>query len=152
MNWIISKTRKMNYHTNLRALMLPVWEDIKNYQWVVSDLEYMSSDPVPINYEQDYFILSPEEFSILANADLQIIWGVICGIPADEEIEIDEDRLPYVEGNDLIWENGNIQLEQAVIEIVCFDSSYTILKFKNVGLSEKFKSIFEEAIELEKFK
>jgi hypothetical protein len=104
-----------------------------------------------VNRHRDYFILSPEEFNILAHADAQIIWGVILGIPGIPPVTIDEDKLPYAEGNDLIWRNGNLQHPQAVIEIICFDSSYTIIKFKDINLSMKFKAYFEEAIELEKF-
>lgn len=65
----------------------------------------MSSDPVPLNYDHDYFILSPEEFNVLAHADVQIIWGVISGVPATQLIEIDENNMPYSEGNDLVWKD-----------------------------------------------
>jgi hypothetical protein len=48
--------------------------------------------------------------------------------------------------------NNNIfQIINSEIEIIAFDSSYTIVKFKNKLLSDKFKMFFEEAIELEKF-
>jgi hypothetical protein len=151
MNWIIQHSKRLSFHTDLRSLIVPIWNDIKDFSWLISDLEFMSSDPVPVDYDHDYFILSPEEFNILAQADAQIIWGVILGIPGTPPVTIDENELPYAEGNDLIWGNGNIQHPQAVIEIICFDSSYTIIKFKNIDLSMKFKSYFDEAIELEKF-
>ena len=39
------------------------------------------------------------------------------------------------------------------MELIAFDSSYTILKIKNNELSIKFKNYFEkDAIELKKFK
>lgn len=152
MNWIIRRSKKLKFHTDLRSLIVPIWDDVKSFNWLISDIEFMSSNPVPINYDHDYFILSPEEFNVLARADIQIIWGVISAIPATQLIQIDENNLPYAEGNDFIWKDGNIQQQQAVIEIICFDSSYTIIKFKNMDLSTKFKNYFDEAIELEKFK
>ncbi len=67
------------------------------------------------------------------------------------EIQLDENNLPYAEGNNLIWKNGNLQYQGAEIEVICVDSGYTIVKFTKEDLSEKFKAYFEEAIELEKF-
>lgn len=151
MNWIIRHSKRLAFHTDLKALLVPIWDDIKDFSWLISDLEFMSSDPVPVDYDHDYFILSPEEFNALVQADTQIIWGVISGIPGKPPAVIDENKLPYAEGNDLIWENGNIQHPQTIIEIICFDSSYTIIKFKDIDLSTKFKNYFDEAIELEKF-
>jgi hypothetical protein len=51
----------------------------------------------------------------------------------------------------MVWKNGNIQHPNAALEIVCFDSGYTIVKFRDEKLSDKFKAYFDEAIELEKF-
>ena len=82
---------------------------------------------------------------------MQLIWGVVSGLPKDRKIIIDENDLPYVEGNDLIWKNENFQLQNSVIEIIAFDSSYSIIKFKDEKISNQFKKYFDEAIELEKF-
>ena len=47
--------------------------------------------------------------------------------------------------------NENFQHKNASIEIIAFDSSYTIIKFKDKKLSEKFKNYFDEAILLSEF-
>lgn len=151
MNWIIRKSSKLKFHTDLKSLIVPIWDDVKSYNWLVSDVTFMTNTPIPLDHEHDYFILSPEEFDILAHADAQIIWAVLSGVPSTDPIEVDENNIPFADGNELVWENGNIQLKQAVIEIVCFDSGYTIVKFKDVDLSHKFKAYFDEAIELDKF-
>jgi hypothetical protein len=67
-------------------------------------------------------------------------------------VKLNVNDLPYAEGNAMIWKNGNLQHPDAEIEIVCFDSGYTIVKFTRQDLSDKFKAYFDEAIELEKFK
>jgi hypothetical protein len=120
---------------------------------LISDLDYFPDTitNLPVDFERDYFILSSEEFRTLVDADPQIIWGVVVGIPGTSIIKVDEDNLPYAEFNELIWKNGNIQHPNAQIEIVCFDSGYTIVKFRDQYLSDKFKAYFDEAIELEKF-
>ncbi|WP_136669326.1 hypothetical protein [Flavobacterium sp. H122] len=150
MNWIIRNTKKIKFHTNLSETLKPILENIENYNWFLCDLDFMSDKSLPINFDEDYFKLNNEEFLKIVNSETQIIWGVISAIP--KNIEIDENNLPFVEGNELIWKNDNFQVKNSVIEIIAFDSSYTIVKFKNHILSEKFKAYFDDAIELEKFK
>jgi hypothetical protein len=153
MNWIISKTNKLRYHTQLSELTKPLQPYLKNYKWLFSDLDFNADKlpHLPINFDQDYFILSAADFEKIADEDVQIIWGALLAIPNERKIDVNEQQLPYVEGNDTIWRNGNIQLETAEIEIDCLDSSYTIVKFKLEEMSKAFKDYFTEAIELEKF-
>jgi hypothetical protein len=153
MNWIIHKTKKLRCHTLLGELIKPLQPYLQQYKWLFSDLDFITNDSphLPINFDNDYFILSAEDFQKIADEDVQIIWGALIAVPENEEILIDEINLPLVEGNDNIWRNGNMQLNYAEIEIDCFDSSYTIVKFKSEEMSKAFKDYFSEAIELEKF-
>ncbi|PJJ79772.1 hypothetical protein [Mucilaginibacter auburnensis] len=152
MNWIIRRSNKLLSHTHLKGLIQPIFKDIEKWSWFISDLDFLSNGTIlPINFDHDYFILSPEQFQQLVTADPQIIWGVLLGFSNEQLIDVDEENLPYAEGNELIWKNGNIQHTNALIEIVCFDSGYTIVKFRDAQLSGKFKAYFEEAIELESF-
>jgi hypothetical protein len=153
MDWIIRYSKKMRSHTYLNVILAPFEEQIDNYNWVLTELEYNSNtEGLPVDLDTNYFILSPVDFNILLKADIQIWWGVILAIPISHEVKLDIDDLPYAEGNKLIWKNGNLQHPDAEIEIVCFDSGYTIVKFTRQDLSDKFKAYFDEAIELEKFK
>jgi hypothetical protein len=153
MNWIVRYSNKMEFHTHLNTLLMPIENDIKNWNWLISDLDYFPDTitDLPVDFEHDYFILPADEFQKSVDADPQIIWGVLLGIPNNFPIEVDEGHLPYAEFNDIIWKNGNIQHPNAQIEIVCFDSGYTIIKFRDEHLSNKFKAYFTEAIELERF-
>ncbi len=49
-------------------------------------------------------------------------------------------------------ENGNLQVKNSKVEIIAWDSSFTIVKFTEKKISDKFKEYFDEAIELEKYK
>ncbi len=154
MNWVISKSKKIKFHTHLNEILKPIIDDISELNWLLSDLEFTfmeDYDHLPMNFNKDYSIVSSSEFNIILNTNIQIIWGVIIGIPQKYEIKIDERNIPYSEGNDDIWVDNNFQNENAEIEIICFDSSYTIVKFRNKELSDKFKAYFQEAISLEKF-
>ncbi len=154
MNWILRKSNKFDYHTNLKEIVKPIFDDIANLNWIVADLEFTIWDDSkpPINMEEDHMLLDPAGFKILADADAQIVWGAFIGIPPNHKILVDTDNLPFVEGNPLVWKNGNIQYPDAIIEIDCFDSGYTMVKFTDEVLSNKFKAYFPEAVELEKFK
>ena len=98
------------------------------------------------------FVLNGEELRVILDNWVQVIWGVFIAIPKDAVVSINDDSLPYVEANPLIWKNGNLQHPDGEIEIICVDSGYTIVKFTRKDLSDKFKSYFDEAIELEKFR
>lgn len=151
MNWVIQKSDKLEFHTNLKELLKPISQEIESFNWVISDLEFISEKEIPIHHDEDFFVLSNQEFNEVINSNVQFIWGVISGFPKDEEIIIDEKNFPFAEGNDLIWENENFQIPNSTIEIIAFDSSYTIIKFKDKNLSNNFKKHFDEAIELENF-
>jgi hypothetical protein len=153
MNWVIGHNGKMQFHTYLDEILAPIRKDIKNFNWIITDVETYGGHPsnFPINMNDEYFILSPARFDELLDAHVQFWWGVILGVPKAFDIVVDETELPFGEGNELIWKNGNIQYPDAEIEIVCFDSSYTIVKFKTDLLSKKFHDHFPEAVELEKF-
>ena len=151
MNWIIKDSKKLTCHTFLKEILVPILSDIKNYNWIITDLEFISGSnkELPINHDNDYFILTAEEFSNLIKSEFQIVWGVIEGVPESFNIALDLENLPFAEGNDLIWKSDNIQYPDSTIEIVCFDSSYTIIKFKDESMSKKFSNYFLTAQPLE---
>ncbi len=154
MDWIIKKSKQIRFHTDLSAVTEPFKHWIQNYNWLISDLDFITDklQDLPINFDQDYFLLTTEQFQKLVASGTQIIWGTILAIPKGMSIKPNSESLPYVEGNSRIWEPGGIQLEEADIEIDCFDSSYTIVKFRMQELSDKFVQHFPEAIPLSKFK
>lgn len=154
MNWIIRNTSKLKFHTNLNILLLPIENDIKDLNWIISDLEINTAniEKLPINHEKDWFIISSAEMNIIRETDTQIIWGVFAGIDSNREIKTEQIEMLYAEGNDKIWETGNIQIENSKVEIIAWDSSYTIIKFTDKKMSDKFKEYFDEAIELGNYK
>lgn len=56
--------------------------------------------------------------NVLRKTEIQIIWGVFVGILKTQEIEPSQIDLPFADGNGQIWKNGNLQVEQAKIEII----------------------------------
>ena len=122
MNWIIRNTSKLKYHTNLTELFRPIIGYIGDYKWLISDLEFTSDEPLSfLSMDKDYNLLTSEQFRELLNHDMQFIWAAIIAIPGSKNKPINIDNLPFVEGNELIWKNDNIQYPEGEIEVDCFD-------------------------------
>lgn len=150
MNWIISKT-KIRFHTYLYEILKPIWLDLSGYDWILADLDFISYEKVPINFEHDYFSLNTQQFEKLYQSEAQIIWGIISAVPKNEALDLSLiSRLSAEDEN--AWKPDQFLIQQSFVEIIAFDSSYTIVKFKDGKLSEKFKEYFQkEAIDLEEF-
>ena len=143
----------MYCHTNLNNL-LNAWIDISEFEWILSDLDVINftKKKLPIDFNKSFSVITSDDFKKIIETDIQIVWGVISAINKSENPKFDKNNLPFVEGNDNIWINDNFQVENAIFEITAWDSSYTIIKFKDSELSKKFKLYFDEAIELDKYK
>ena len=153
MNWIIRDTKKLYCHTNLNNL-LNSWIDISEFEWILSDLDVINftKKKLPIDFNKSFSVITSDDFKKIIETDIQIVWGVISAINKSENPKFDKNNSPFVEGNDNVWINDNFQVENAIFEITAWDSSYTIIKFKDSELSKKFKLYFDEAIELDKYK
>lgn len=136
------------------VLLKPIEKELHRYKWLISDLEInaLERENLPINHEQEWFLISAEEMEQLRNTRTQIIWGAFSAIDKNEEIEITEETLPFAEGVEEIWKDGNLQVQKSEIEIIAWDSSYTIIKFTDEKISNKWKEYFDEAIALENYK
>lgn len=152
MSWIIRSTKKVKFHTNLHEVLKPIWNALAMYQWIITDLEFIPNGlPVPINYDYNFFILNHQQFELLYKSSPQIIWGIISAVP--DTIEPDTSLLSNLSAEDsVVWKPDHFLVPESVLEIVAFDSGYTLVKFKDNNLSDTFKEYFQEqAIDLQKF-
>ena len=77
---------------------------------------------LPIDFRENYSILTSENFKRIVESDIQIIWGVISAIKKTEIPKFDRENFPYVEGNDNVWKNNDFQVENSTFEITAWDS------------------------------
>lgn len=157
MDWIIRNTKKLRCHTNLNNLLNSNWIELSEYDWFMSNLDvinYADYDGIelPIDFRDDYFLPTANDFETIIKSDLQVIWGVIAAVPKDEQPIFDKINFPFVEGNEAVWDENYFQLQNSIVEITAWDSSYTIVRFRDEKLSEKFRNYFDEAIELNEYK
>lgn len=151
MNWIIRSTKIVEFHTNLHKVLKPIWDNLIDYDWVLADLDFMSDNEIPINFERDYFILKREEFDVIYQSRTQMIWGVISAIP--KKTQLDPGFISNLSAEDeKVWKVDQYLIKESYVEIIAIDSSYTIIKFKDEKLSDKFKEYFQDqAIDLQAF-
>lgn len=113
-----------------------------DYDWFISDIE-----------TNGYFIRegwhtgkSLEGF--LTENSVQFIWAVFSAFPVGTEFYVEE--YPYVEDNPDYWNHSNpeTQIEGALFEIACWDSSGTIFISLPKPLENNLKKTFPEVAPL----
>jgi len=118
--------------------------------WLITDFEcnYLPDDRLK---KEIIWIKGFELYKILNKyQDLQFAWGVFSGFSDELDINIaDESTLPYADGNpSLLSKDRKPQHDDAVIEIVAWDSSETIFTSDDQGYISSFRGYFPDAEEL----
>ncbi|MBC8054710.1 MAG: hypothetical protein H7Y13_16760 [Sphingobacteriaceae bacterium] len=149
---ILQKTDKLEFHTDLRALIAPIKSEFASCNWLLTNQDYMVLDYKEKGLIEKLDHESPkiqftgtELLKIVETRSIQFIWGVFCGIKGQIP-ELAQDQLPFADCNPNVWsEPDTFFLQESEIEIICFDGTSTILKFRNKEVEEKFRVHFEEA-------
>ena len=147
---IIQKGEK--YYTFLKKLFESIDNIQLNYKWLISYPEcYPFDKDIQKTLEQEYCILPGKELTDLVNKeDFQWIWGTFSAFdPSTADKDILEYKLPENDMYPGFWKNPlTIQHPLAKIEIVAFDSSYTLIFTKDFTLPERFKEFYPLAEDL----
>ena len=125
MNLILKKTDQVRWFTNMREVFDAANIAPQDYDWYVSDIETNWTPPrfSPV----DQWFSGDDLASFLREHEVQFIWAVFSAVP--KGFRSTPSSAPYVEGNPTYWNGGDPrpQLEGALFEIACWDSSGTIL-------------------------
>lgn len=110
--------------------------DARQYDWLISDIE-VSTKPESFLLG-DQWMTGEALAQLLRDHDLQFIWAVFSAVPIGYRPNVGD--VPYCDGNPNFWNGSDLgpQLDGAVFEIVCWDSSATIL----IGLPEQAQRAF----------
>lgn len=149
MNTILLKSVQMPFHTDMKVVFKALKDKQKDYNWLLTNIDcnYYPDKRLLLNN----LLISGEELTdIIYKNDIQFMWGVFSGFNKDINIDFENlEVIPFADGNSKLWEeNPKIQHPLAAVEIVCFDSSCTLLLSKDDELTELFRSYFKEAIDL----
>ncbi|UOD28820.1 hypothetical protein INH39_25770 [Massilia violaceinigra] len=125
MNLILEKTEQVRFFTNMREVLKAAAIVAQDYDWYISDIE---TSGAPSDFSAEGQWMCGQELEILLQqTDIQFIWAVFSAVPTGFRTSVSV--APYIEGNPDYWNGTDLmpQLEGALFEIACWDSSATIL-------------------------
>jgi hypothetical protein len=131
------------------------------HDWLISDLDCIWLDS---SDEERWPRLGASEFapfasrSVLVNGreldeilnwnNVQFVWAVFSALPIGTRPATE--KAPYAEENPHLWQGSpKPQLPEAVLEIVCWDSSCCLLIGASEELATSFRKSFPEALDLD---
>ncbi|GAA0876292.1 hypothetical protein GCM10009118_27020 [Wandonia haliotis] len=157
MTLILDDTKQLEFHTDMGEIIKPIKEELKSLNWILTNQEYTLLDykekgvVEKLDHESEIIHFDGQELlEILESRQIQFIWGVFCATKK-RILKLDQDQIPYADMNSEIWTSPDkFLLPDSEIEIICFDSSYTIIKFKDKELEERWRIKFTDAKKLKK--
>lgn len=125
MNLILEHTQQVRFFTDMKNVFETAGIIAHDYDWYVSDIE---TNFTPASFSSaDQWMRGEELATLVQENELQFIWAVFSAVPKGFRSTVAVG--PYVEGNPDYWNGKDTapQLEGALFEIACWDSSATIL-------------------------
>ena len=158
MNTLLESSSRMPFHTNLRLVFEAFGGREREFDWLLTDLE-LNFYPPGLEYiggddrETAKWCSGDELSDIVTAHEIQFIWGVLSGFRPEGTINPAAPRVyPFADCNRSLWTPGaRIQHPLADVEIVCWDSSATLLLSRDDELTRRFRSFFPEAVELDQY-
>lgn len=146
MNLILKDSLQMPWHTDIKLIFDALEGRQREFNWLITDHE-----TYPDIFNEEIILLSGDILTdIVTRNKIQFVWGILSAF--DKSVDIDMNNLSVIPTFDGEWkyggENVHIQHPQAIAEIVCVDSSYTIFLSKDEDLSNKFLRYYLDAQDL----
>ena len=153
MNTILWDSKKMQYHTSLGVIFDALEGRQNELNWLITDYE-CNYYPKLLERRPERIWISGENLTILVEHEqhLQFIWGVLSAFPKSVVLDIDNLSIePDIIMNNDLWEVPKVRHPLAIAEIVCWDSSATMLLSKDDDLTRRFRNYFPEAEDFEEY-
>lgn len=148
MNLILENTDQVRFFTNMREVFEATGIVAQAYDWYISDIE-TNFTPTGFDWENQW--LDGEQLAgLIQEHDIQFIWAVFSAVAKGFRTAVPE--APYIEGNPDYWTGQALtpQLEGALFEIACWDSSATILINLPDDAQRSFKARYTDTQPLSK--
>lgn len=148
MNLILEKTEQVRFFTNMGDVFAAAGIVPQDYDWYVSDIE---TNFTPDGFSSaDQWMRGEELASLVQEHEIQFIWAVFSAVPKGFRSTVS--AVPYVEGYPDYWNEKDAapQLDGALFEIACWDSSATILINLPAEAQRRFIAAYSDTRQLSK--
>lgn len=151
MNYILENTEEVEFFTYLTNVFKSIDNIQNNYNWLITDFECNYTPNEKLKGDIAWFT-GEELTELVENNDIQFIWGVLSGFPKSYLPDMKSlNVVPYADSNVGLWSpHVQIQHPMAEIEIICWDSSATLLLSLDERISNLFSSYYSDACDLNK--
>lgn len=138
---------RMEFQTDLKPVFYIIKAYCKNLVWLISYHQFQYLNGESINKKLDptkqLIRISGEDLiEIIEKHKIQFVWGILSGcenIPPIEKLDFEKLGLKNYGGDGYVYDD-------AVIEIDCFDSTFTIIRSKNKNVLKLLSEYFESEI------
>lgn len=149
MNLILENSLNVPYYTDMRSVMESLGHPSRNYDWLITDIDGGFWDDDAPQFDDPTIIDGQKLEEILSSYRGQFIWAVFSAFPRGAAIDLSV--LPKADGNPRFWQNKPTpEHPNALFEIVCWDSSATLLIGISDDMARQFMSHFPEARDLDR--
>ena len=147
MNFLLKDTKQVKFHTDLKDVFLPIRDEVKKYNWLISDYEITTEE---VFLDEMIWFTGEELLNIVEEKQIQFIWGSVLGFEKNLDIDFSTNNLTSIaDGHNALWSDAPlIQHPDASIEIIAIDSSATVLLSSVDIISRKYKMYYSDAINL----
>ncbi len=143
------------YYTYLKKVFDSIWNKQKDYNWLITNCEcYPDNHNFKELLNKEYIWISGEELTQIVNQeDFQWVWAVLsCFDKSIQLSEVLKYQLPYADENKELWANPlTLQHPLAKLEIVCFDSTSTLILSEEKQIIDSFRKAFPYSENLEDY-
>jgi hypothetical protein len=151
MNLIIEKVSRIKWYTDLQPFVAALGDRVHNFIWRFDAVE--ATIDLPTAEEPGgFWRLSGEQFRAILAEHPQFVWAVISALPLSYSAkDVDSRCSPFADGNPAFWTGSPTpQLPDALFEIVCWDSSATLLIGADLNIATAFRSAYPECVDLDR--
>lgn len=132
MNILLEGASTMPYFTDVDTVLKAIGVAASTLDWYISDVETNVIPPgLP---DGDGWLAGETLATVLSHPGLQFMWGVFSAFPSGTRFDVEQ--APVADGNPDYWrDDGTLepQLDGALFELTCWDSSAAIL----VGITQE---------------
>lgn len=144
--------RRMPFHTDLAVVFDALGGREREFDRLITNLE-CNWYPPELSPDREAQFFDGATLSSLVRRQaqrIQFVWAVLTGLEHGTSLDLAHlPVVPWADGHRGFWSGEpEIQYPGAQVELVCFDSSLTLLLTSDADLTARFRAAFPEAVDL----